>query len=316
MPSSSYESFSREAFETFDLQVSTTDSSKEVTIHGITNRTSTVMGKFLPPLLLLHGHPQTHHIWHKVAPILALRFTLVIPDLRGHGESSKPTGDESHETYSKRAMANDQIQVMKQLGYDRFFAVGHDRGGRVMHRMALDFPDVILKVMLLDIAPTLAMYEQAEYQFASLYWHWFFLIQSSPLPETFLLASPEAYLSRGGLTISSHSATFSLPALKSYAANFDSEAGVHAMCEDYRASAPGAIDLVQDAADRDAGRKVQCDVRVLWGKKGVIEKLFDAEAEWGKVCKVASGRSVNTGHYIPEEMDTNELATEIIQFFL
>ncbi|KAF8313177.1 alpha/beta-hydrolase [Clavulina sp. PMI_390] len=316
---SSSELYAPSEFEVFDVTLPARQDSPSVVIHGVSSKSSTTASS-KPPLLLLHGHPQTHHIWHKVAPALSKSFHLVIPDLRGYGASSKPMeSDPEHKLYSKREMGEDQVALMKHFGFDKFYVVSHDRGARVAHRLALDHPELVLKLVILDIAPTLAMYEKTDQRFASYYWHWFFLIQPSPLPEEFIMRSPDTYMRRAIRAPTSSTAASESPfapaAVEFYMANASSPEGVHGMCEDYRASAPGGIDLRLDAADREAGRKIACPVLVLWGGRGVIELCFDALAEWNAVSeKAVVGKALPTGHYIPEEMDSAELVKEITQF--
>lgn len=252
-----------------------------------------------PPLLLLHGFPQTKAIWHKVAPSLAKYFTVVASDLRGYGESSKPHGKNDHSNYSKRAMAADQHALMKSLGYDQFFLLGHDRGGRVSHRLAVDFPDSVLRLMVLDISPTLGMYEQTSMEFAKGYWHWFFLIQPEPIPETLIGANPEFWLKNH---MGRHAGTgiFSPDRWNEYLAGASNPLSMHAMCEDYRAAA--TIDLVHDRADREANKRIEMPLMVLWGEHGLVNKCFKPLEDWQKVAKNVSGKTVPCGHYIPEEM--------------
>lgn len=221
-----------------------------------------------PPMLLLHGYPQTRAIWHKIAPRLAQRYTVVAADLRGYGDSGKPESTPDHVPYSKRAMAADQVGLMRVLGHERFFLAGHDRGGRVAHRLAVDHAPSVAKVVVLDIAPTLAMYEQTTNAFARAYWHWFFLILAAPHPERMIGADPEAFLrhkmgqGRAGL------AAFAPEAWSEYRRCF-TPAAIHAMCEDYRAAA--TIDLAHDRTDRDARRRVRAPLLALWGGHGVVE---------------------------------------------
>jgi haloacetate dehalogenase len=264
------------------------------------------------PLLLLHGHPQTHVIWHKLVPQLARRFTLVLPDLRGYGRSSKPAGANDHANYSKRTMARDLVTLMQQLGFARFDVCAHDRGARVTHRMALDHPQAVARAMLLDIAPTLAMYEQTDMTFASAYWHWFFLIQKKPLPETLLAADPALYARSVMGSRHAGMTPFAPEALDDYLQALRDPATIHAICEDYRAAA--TIDLEHDRESRAAGAKITCPLRVLWGSHGIIERCFDALAQWNKVAVNVSGRALDCGHYIPEEAPEALLA-EIEGFF-
>ena len=267
-----------------------------------------VIGGSGPPLLLLHGYPQTHVIWHKIAHRLAERFTVVATDLRGYGDSAKPPGLPDHSNYSKREMAQDQVAVMQALGFDRFFLAGHDRGGRVAHRLTLDHPDRVPRLAVLDIAPTKTMYEQTDMGFARAYFHWFFLIQPAPFPETLINANREFYL-RTGLRAGPE--MFAPPAWNEYVRCFD-PATVHASCEDYRAAA--GIDLEHDRADEAAGRRIRCPLLVLWGKNGVIERCFNPLEAWGKVATNVRGRALPAGHYLAEEVPDLVYA-EFIGFF-
>ena len=218
-----------------------------------------------PPLLLLHGHPQTHAIWHRVAPVLARDFTIVAADLRGYGDSGKPPTAPDHEPYSKRAMARDMVTVMRALGHDRFFVAGHDRGGRVAYRMALDHPASVAKLAVLDIVPTGEMYRRADMSFALGYWHWFFLPQPYDFPERLIEADPDRfYLERHAG--SDLPRIFAPAALAEYRRCWRDPATIHAMCEDYRAGA--TIDFRLDEEDRRAGRRIRCPVRGVWGTQG------------------------------------------------
>ena len=260
-----------------------------------------------PPLLLLHGYPQTHAMWHRIAPALARRYTVVCADLRGYGDSSKPPSDASHATYSKRAMAADMVAAMRALGHPRFRLVGHDRGGRVAHRLAVDHRDAVEKVAVLDIAPTLAMYAKTDRAFATAYYHWFFLIQPFDLPERMIGADPVAYLrTKIGGWGSGGTAFFDPRALAEYERCFSDPATIHATCEDYRAAA--SIDLEHDAADRAAGRRVRCPLLALWGERGVVHRLFDPLAEWRAVADAVRGRPLPCGHYLAEEAPDATLA--------
>lgn len=255
-----------------------------------------------PPLLLLHGYPQTRLIWHKIAEQLTSQYHVIALDLRGYGQSSKPADDDgSHKKYAKSTMAKDIAVVMERLNHPQYFVCGHDRGGRVAHKLAVDYPNRVTKLMLLDIAPTLAMYETVDQVFATKYWHWFFLIQPKPFPEQAILGNPVAFADKclGGLP-GSPNGIFHPDALKEYSDLFKDKQGVHAMCEDYRAGA--TIDMEEQRDDIKNGRKIQCPMHVLWGKQGLVEIKYDAVAEWKKVCSgTVSGESVESGHYIPEE---------------
>ncbi|MEX2571959.1 MAG: alpha/beta hydrolase [Gemmatimonadota bacterium] len=273
-------------FRTFDVERG------EVRIHGR-------IGGSGPPLLLLHGHPQTHVMWHRVAGPLAAHHTVVAPDLRGYGDSTKPTGLDDHSNYSKRVMADDQVAVMRDMGFDRFRVCGHDRGGRVGHRMAIDHPAAVERLAVLDIAPTLAMYEKADRAFATAYFHWFFLIQPPPLPERLIESSPADYIT---YTMGRRHASldrFDPAAIAAYQASLSRPGAAHGICEDYRAS--NTIDLEHDRADREAGRRVGCPLLVLWAQHGAIDRFFDPLAEWRAVADDVRGQPLACGHYLPEE---------------
>lgn len=252
-----------------------------------------------PPLLLLHGHPQTHALWHKVTPTLARHFTVVLADLRGYGDSSKPTGLPDHENYSKRVMARDMLRVMQALGHHRFRVMAHDRGARVAHRLAADHDDAVERLVLLDIAPTLAMYEQTSNAFARAYWHWFFLIQPAPLPERLIEADSAAYIRDVMGRRSAGLAPFDPRALQEYTRCLSLPGAAHGLCEDYRASA--GVDLEHDRADIDQGRRLEMPLLVLWGQQGVVHRCFEPLQEWRKVAADVSGEAIPCGHYIPEE---------------
>ncbi|WP_322822708.1 alpha/beta hydrolase [Chloroflexus sp.] len=259
-----------------------------------------------PPLLLLHGYPQMHAMWHAVAPALTSRFTVIAADLRGYGDSAKPVDDPSHMTYSKRAMAADMVQVMEHFGFTRFAVVGHDRGARVTHRMCLDYPDRIERAAVLDIVPTHYMYLTADREFATAYYHWFFLIQPAPLPETLIGADPEFWL-RSKLKHWGRTPTaFRDEAVAEYLRCFRDPATIAASCADYRAAA--TIDLEHDEADRRAGRKVQCPLLVLWGAEGFIGRKYDAINVWREYALDVQGHSVPGGHFLPEEAHAETLA--------
>ena len=274
-------------------------------------RIAAVIGGAGPPLLLLHGHPQTHVIWHRVAPVLAEHHTLVAPDLRGYGDSSKPAGATDHANYSKRVMAQDQVTLMRSFGFERFDVLAHDRGARVAHRLAMDHSAAVRRLILLDIAPTLAMYEQTTEAFARAYWHWFFLIQTAPLPERLILADPAAYVRDMMGRRDAGLAPFDLRALAEYQRCAALPGAAHAMCEDYRAAA--SIDLVHDRADRDAGRLLEQPLLVLWGAKGVVERCFRPLDEWRRVAREVDGEALPCGHYIPEEAP-QRLLSRVVPF--
>jgi len=265
-----------------------------------------------PPLLLLHGHPQTHVIWHKVADQLAENFTVVAADLRGYGDSDKPVVSEASASYSKRIMARDQLMLMQSFGFAQFSVLAHDRGARVAHRLALDHPDAVTRMILLDIAPTLAMYTQANEEFARAYWHWFFLIRPTPLPETLIEADPENYLRTVMGTRSAGMGPFTDDAFSEYLRCLKLPGAAIAICEDYRASA--GLDLEHDQADIDAGNKLNCPLLVLWGEKGTVGRCFSPLHEWQKVALNVDGNALASGHYIAEEVP--ELLLEYTLGFL
>lgn len=262
-----------------------------------------------PPLLLLHGYPQTHVIWHKIAPKLAERFSVVVTDLRGYGDSSKPPTDENHTPYSKRAMAADQVAVMSELGFNKFSVVGHDRGGRVAHRLVRDFPESIEKIAVLDIAPTAEMYGTTDKAFATAYYHWFFLIQQDDLPERLIGGDPAYYLSKKMAAWGKSDGAITKAAFAEYLRCFSAPETIHATCEDYRASA--GIDLEHDA--ENAGEKIDNPLLALWGDDGFVGKTYDVLETWRTVANNVSGHSVPGGHFLPEEAPDETLAA-LLQF--
>jgi haloacetate dehalogenase len=262
-----------------------------------------------PPLLLLHGHPQTHAMWHKVAPELAKRFKLVLMDLRGYGDSDRPAYDDAHANYSKREMALDAMAVMQHFGFSQFNVLAHDRGARVAHRLAADHPQAVQRMMLLDIAPTLAMYEHTGLNFATAYWHWFFLIQPQPLPEALIESDPVRYMRSGNPT---RLAVFSPEALAEYERCIQIPGSARGICEDYRASA--TIDLEHDRADIAADKKLQIPLRILWAERGAVGTNFDVLALWRERAAEVTGQAVPSGHYIAEEIP-GELFAQAHNFF-
>lgn len=256
-----------------------------------------------PVLLLLHGFPQSGAMWHRVARSLADRFALIVPDLRGYGLSDKPAGGADHAGYSKRQMAADLAALMHALGHERYFVAGHDRGGRVAHRLALDHPQAVQRLCLLDIAPTVDMYAATDAAYASAYWHWFFLIQPSPLPERMIEGAGtellHTALGRWGAQGLRH---LEPEALAEYESAFTAAGAAHAMCEDYRASAPGGIDHQHDLASRAAGQQIGCELLVLAGARGIVARMFDAAALWRAQCRASVHcETLPCGHYLPEE---------------
>jgi len=252
-----------------------------------------------PALLLVHGHPQTGVIWHKLVATLARHFTLVVPDLRGYGDSSKPQGEDGHANYSKRRMARDLLRLMQQLGHAHFSVLAHDRGARVAHRLAMDHPHAVQRLVLLDIAPTLAMYEQTSEDFARAYWHWFFLIQPAPMPERLIEADAAAYVREVMGGRSAGLAPFDPRALGEYMRCLALPGAAHGVCEDYRAAA--GIDLVHEREDRDQGRRLTMPLLVLWGEQGVVHRCFQPLQEWRKLADDVRGGPLPCGHYIAEE---------------
>jgi len=256
------------------------------------------------PVLLLHGYPQTHVMWHKIANQLSQHYSVIASDLRGYGDSSKPPTDEFHEPYSKRRSALDQISLMKSLGFDEFYLVGHDRGARVGHRMALDHPDAIKKLVVLDIAPTYTMYTTTDMEFATAYYHWFFLIQPYDIPERMIANDRLSYLEKKFGQWGRDSRAFTKEAFSEYLRCFTDET-IHATCEDYRASA--SIDLQHDQIDIDNGNKIQCPILCLWGEKGFVGRKYDVIAEWSKWASQVEGHGLPSGHYLPEEAPAETL---------
>ena len=258
------------------------------------------------PVLLLHGYPQTHACWHHIAPELARHHTVICPDLRGYGDSSKPPGRPDHSNYSKRAMAQDMVELMRSLGFERFHLVGHDRGGRVAHRLAADHSAHVHTVSVLDISPTLKMFERTDMAFAKAYYHWFLMLQPAPLPEEMLAGRvPFNVLGRVGRAQPDLS-KFAEAAVLEYVRAFADPAAIHASCEDYRAA--GSIDLEHDRADRQAGHKLSMPLLALWGRDAVIAAMFDCLADWREVACDVVGQALPCGHFIPEEAPQETLA--------
>jgi haloacetate dehalogenase len=274
----------------------------DVHVNGMRLRVRTGGRADAPPLLLLHGFPQTHVMWHRVVQALGMHHLLVLPDLRGYGDSSKPPGDADHANYSKRAMAQDMATLMTQLGHARFALVGHDRGGRVAHRLALDHAERVSSLCVIDIAPTLDMYEATDMRFASAYYHWFHLIQPAPLPERMIGGDARFYLhSKLGGWGAAGLSHIEPQALAEYERCFCRPEAIHAACEDYRAAA--GVDLVHDRASRATGQKIACDTLVLWGERGVVHKLFKPVEIWQAQCAGrVTGAALPGGHFLPEEL--------------
>lgn len=257
-----------------------------------------------PPVLLLHGIPETYVLWRKVAPMLAQGFYLVIADLRGYGDSSKPPEGENHAAYSKRAMAQDQVEVMEHLGFRKFAVVGHDRGGRVAHRLALDHADRLTRLAILDIVPTYTLYRNITKEFATTFYHWFFLVQPAPFPETILGNSAEYFLRTLLFRLGGEPQGEGVPswvgeaAFSEYLRCFREPATLHGICEDYRAAA--SIDLVHDAADQ--GRKIECPLLVLWAEKGPFHRMYKVLDTWRECAADVRGKPLPAGHFLPEQI--------------
>ena len=251
------------------------------------------------PVLLLHGYPETLAMWHRVAPVLAERFAVVLADLRGYGASDKPRCSADQSTYAKRAMAIDQVRAMEQLGHERFAVVGHDRGGRVAHRMALDHPDRVTAVAVLDIVPTLHMFEHVDRAMATEYFHWFFLARPADLPERLIGADPDAWLDSRFRGRHGGGSRLDPGALDEYRRAFRDPATIHATCSDYRAAA--TIDLEHDRADRDAGRRVTAPLLALWGTHSYVGRSFDPVAAWRGYAHDVTGTAIEADHYLAEE---------------
>lgn len=286
-----------ENFETLDV------STRAVTIH-------LEQGGVGEPLLLLHGYPQSHAMWHRVAPRLAERFHVICPDLRGYGDSSKPPSVPDHATYSKRIMAEDMVEVMAHFGYDEFFVAGHDRGARVTHRLALDYPDKIRRACVMDIAPTHYVFGQTDQELATAYYHWFFLIQPNGLPERMIGTDPAYYLAEKLQRWSGTEAKFAPEVMAEYIRCFSDPETIRASCEDYRAAA--SIDLEHDEADRD--RRIECPLLVLWGEQGFVGRKYPVLDVWRKYAEQVEGKALPCGHFLPEE-SPDAVIDELLAFF-
>ena len=248
------------------------------------------------PLLLLHGYPQSHILWRKIAPLFAENYTVICSDLRGYGDSDKPESDKSHLTYSKKNMGLDQNELMKKLGFNEYFLVGHDRGGRVAHRMAIDYKENIKKISVLDIVPTSHVFKNTNALLARRYYHWFFLIQSFPHPETMIGNDPEYYIRSKLKMWGANDEYLTEDVLQEYLRCFTPET-IHASCEDYRAGA--SIDLKHH--EEDLHKKISCPLQVLWGAKATVEELYDPVKVWKEWAINVEGKSIDCGHFLPEE---------------
>jgi haloacetate dehalogenase len=267
------------------------------------------------PVLLLHGIPETHVLWRKVAPQLARDHFVVMTDLRGYGDSSKPPGGADHFAYSKRAMALDQVEVMRHLGFERFAVVGHDRGGRAAHRLALDHPQALTRLAILDIVPTHLLYQSINQEFATIFYHWFLMVQPEPFPETLVQNSAEYFLKCTLLWLGGSKISDALPnwigadIFQEYLRTFQMPETIHAICEDYRAAA--SIDLEHDTADLD--KKIGCPLLVLWSEKGPFHRMYNVLQTWQDRAIEARGKAMPTGHFLPEQMP-DELTRELSDF--
>jgi haloacetate dehalogenase len=261
------------------------------------------------PILLLHGYPETHVCWHRIAPALAKRYRVICADLRGYGDSSKPEGLPDHSNYSKRTMGLEIIELIRTLGHHSFHLVGHDRGARVAHRLTRDHEASVRTLTVLDVSPTLKMFESTNLAFATAYYHWFLMLQPPPLPEKMLAGQvPFNILGRVGREEPDLTA-FDPEAIDAYVRAFADPRAIHASCEDYRAA--GTIDLEHDRADR--GRKIDTPVLALWGARAVVGKMFDCLADWREVANKVTGHAIDCGHFLPEEAPQETLA-EIERF--
>jgi len=290
-------------FEGFTRTEIATSGARIVTVHGGSG----------PPVLLMHGNPFTHVSWHKVAPRLAQEFTVVCTDLRGYGDSEKPPGGVDHSGYSFRAMAQDQVEVMAKLGFSRFFAAGHDRGARVLHRMCLDHPGAVAKAAILDIIPQHHLLNNVTRAWGTFSWHWFFMIQPYDLPERLMSADAEYFICKKLSKTPQGLSFFDPEALAEYIRCFENKATVHAMCEDYRATF--GVDLDMDTKDFEAGRKITCPLLLLWGATGGVGRNHDSMAIWPRYASdIRGGKALPCGHYLSEEAP-EETYQELREFF-
>lgn len=266
-----------------------------------------------PPLLLMHGNPFTHVTWHKIAPRLALEFTVVLPDLRGYGDSSKPDGGNDHAAYSFRSMAQDHIEVMRHLGFEKFGAGGHDRGARVLHRLSLDHPESVTRAAFIDMLPQHYLLNHVTRNWGIFSWHWFFMVQPNPIPETMISADPEFFIRRKLSKTAQGTGFFDPRALAEYIRCIGNPGTVYAMCEDYRATF--GVDLDMDTTDFENERKVTCPAMILWGEKGGVGRNHDAAAIWSQYAtRIERTATVPSGHYLQEECP-DETYRELRNFF-
>ena len=260
------------------------------------------------PIVLLHGYPQTKLMWRKVIPYLSKKYTVIVPDLRGYGDSDKPKSNKSHSTYSKKEMAKDQILLMKKLGYDEFYCVGHDRGARVFHRAALDYPNKIKKLILIDIVPTPHIYNNLNKDISESFFHWFFLSQKEPLPENLIKNHKKFYMKSMLGRLSNANNFLERKVIDTYIKKFTKDS-IHASCEDYRAGS--TIDLMHHRLDKN---KIDCPTLILWGKSSLVGKNFEPIKIWNNFANILKGKALDGGHYLPEE-SPSEVANQILNFF-
>jgi haloacetate dehalogenase len=274
-----------------------------------------VVGGSGPPLLLLHGYPESHVMWHAAAPVLADRHTVVVADLAGYGASFRPAPTEDHAAHGKRAMARDQVELMAALGFDRFAVAGHDRGGRVAYRMALDHPDRVERLAVLDIVPTGEAWRRADRDFARGYWHWAFLALPAPLPERLIGGDPQAFFDlhvRAGMGLGAEPGRYPAGVLEGYRRTLDDPGAVEAMCEDYRAGA--SVDVAHDDADRDAGRRIASPLLVLWAGRGGLPRFYgDVLGVWRPWAADVRGQALDAGHFLAEDRP-EETADRLLTF--
>ena len=253
-----------------------------------------------PALLMLHGNPQTHAMWHKIAPKLVKEYTVICPDIPGYGKSFKPSVTENHEPYSKVNMASDLINFMELLGFDKFYILGHDRGARIAHRLALNYSKNVIKMILLDIIPTIEHFERTNMEFAMGYYHWFWLAQRSPVPESVINKAPEEWFFAHTSREKKDKDFFHPMALSDYLECIKNPETINAICEDYRAAA--TIDMIDDKKSRDDNIKINVPLLILWGNKGKLEQWYQTLSIWKKYCsKEVKGNAINSGHYLAEE---------------
>ena len=269
-----------------------------------------------PPLLLLHGFPESHLMWRDIAPRLANHFTVICADLRGYGQSGCPKSDAEHFPYSKREMAKDMAIVMEQLGFTEFFLAGHDRGGRVAYRLAFDYPARVKKLAVLDIIPTIDAWNLADKKFVLDFWPWSLLTQTEPFPEQLIASNPEAIINNVMTDWGTPESVFPSDIKEAYAITLGDPKHIHAICEEYRAAA--TVDMEHDSVDRKIHRTIQCPLLVLWAEDGPLDKWYEKEGGplsiWSKWANDVSGYAIKGGHFFPEE-SPDKIAESFLSFF-